>query len=135
MLQCSMNLAWQAFEYLEAAFQSARFAVRKLGDATFERGVGDWRAMQPLAARVGEPQRQAPAVGRIRLPVDEAGADQNVDCSADCGRAALHSGGDLVERRRLDSFDCGEEGALLALRLGRGHVGAKLLDDTGEPRR
>src|SRR5438128_518559 len=128
-------LAGQSLENFEAALERPQFAVRKLADAAFERGVGRGRAVEPPTSLVGEPERQPPAIVGIGLAIDEAGADQSVDRAAYGRRAAFHPGSDLVERRRLGSFDRRQELALLALRFGRSHVSGQSLDQAREPRR
>src|SRR5438128_6401613 len=101
MLQCSMNLARQPFENLEAAFERTYFAVRQLSDAAFERRVAGRRAAERLLPRLGEPERETAAVVGVGLAVDQSGPDQHVDRAADGGRAALHPGGDLIEGGRF----------------------------------
>jgi hypothetical protein len=62
------------------------------------------------------------------LTLDQSGPDECVNGPANRGSAPLHPGCHLVERRRLLIRNGRQESALLALRLGRSGVTAKLFD-------
>ena len=104
--------------------------MRELADPAFERGIGIRRRVEPLAPGVGQAQCQTPAIVRIGLAVDEAGADQRIDGAADRRRATVDPGGDLIERCRLGLADRSEQSALLAERLGGVNVAAQLLNQS-----
>src|SRR4051812_33822093 len=97
--------AREAFKDFKAALQRPHLAVGELADAAFERSVGRRWTVEALPPRIGEPERQATAVFRVGLAIDEPGADQSVDRSADGRSAALHPRGNLIERRRLGLLD------------------------------
>jgi hypothetical protein len=129
------KLARQSLEDFEPTLQCSNFAMRELANAAFESCVSDGRTIEPIASVLREPERQPATVIRVGLPVDQPSAYQDVDRTTDRRRAAFHSCGDLVERRRLSPLYRSQKGALLALRLGCGHVGTQLLDQPREPRR
>src|SRR4051794_41966640 len=89
------RLPRQSLENFKAALERPHFAVRELADAAFERGVGRRRAVQALASLLGQPKREAAAIVGIGLAINEARADQSVDCAADGGGAPLSPFGGL----------------------------------------
>ena len=66
-------------------------------------------AGQHVAAGVGEAEREAAAVLGIGLALDQAGADQRIDRTADRRRAAAECGGDFVQGRGLMPADGGQQ--------------------------
>jgi hypothetical protein len=92
----------------------------------------DRRTAELLAPGLGQAEREAAAVGGIGLAIDEAGADQAVDCPADRRSAAPNLGRDLVERARLGIHHRAQQIALQARRLGRRGIAAKLFNQPGK---
>src|SRR5438067_6070628 len=113
MLQCSMGETMMelaaAFKDFDRTFERPQLAMcepRELGAQG--RAAGDPR-VQLIAALLGEPQRETPAIVRILRPLDETGTHQGIDRPADRRRSPPQGLGDMVERRRLIASDGREQ--------------------------
>ena len=73
------KLLESALQYLDGPLHGAELAVREALELGPQDPVRRQAAIEFVAPRLGEPERQAPAVLRIRLPLNGSGTHQGVD--------------------------------------------------------
>lgn len=95
------RLTRQPFQNLYPTFQCTKLAASELPEPGFQSAISDWWSAEVLTSIVRQPKRKASAVVRIRLALNQAGADQCVDRATNRGRTPAHVGGDLIKRRRF----------------------------------